>query len=300
MADPLTTTAASALTELIKEEKQNIYNDLIKGSATNVGKALSNITSIFNTVTKPIKYLDDISDIYFGKRLESFAAKISGIPKNEIIAVPPEIGIPILEKIAITSNEEIANGYVELLVKSSWEKTIKLVHPSFLTILTNLASDEAKILQYLFKNNVPVLSIDTFLCFSDFYTQWEPLSRTEIDRNTIFQFIPERTLRGEFQPLVKDLNNLPGHVKLDFPSNDTFYLERLIKEGLLEKESGYPVKWKDKYCEVIDGNEEFVDFIWGHFEKHEKRFLSHSKYYYHLSFFGKMFVKAINELENKS
>ena len=77
--------------------------------------------------------------------------KIKDIPQEQIVEVPPEVGVPILEKFSYVSNDEIRNMYINLLANSSILNTANKAHPSFVKIIDSMSPDEAIFLKYLQK-----------------------------------------------------------------------------------------------------------------------------------------------------
>jgi hypothetical protein len=61
----------------------------------------------------------------------------------------PEVGVPIAEKIAYVTNEELSNMYIELLANASQVAKANVAHPSFVNVINNISPDEAIILQSL-------------------------------------------------------------------------------------------------------------------------------------------------------
>lgn len=122
-----------------------VYRDVAKPSAIKIGKALSSIVGIVATpVGKGCEILE--------KNLEKLADKLDKVDSEKITSAPPELAVPILERLKYTRGDELVNLYIELFVKSANIDTQEEAYPSFFEIITNLSVDEAKILEYYHYN----------------------------------------------------------------------------------------------------------------------------------------------------
>lgn len=130
---------------LLKE----IYGDLAKPGIHQVGKALETVLGIGNTLLIPLSLANEKGKIILEKNLNAYREKINKIPEEEIAEIPPEIGVPILEKLTYTSNEEISALYINLLSKASSLETQDQAHPSFVNLIGSMSPDEASIIKYL-------------------------------------------------------------------------------------------------------------------------------------------------------
>jgi hypothetical protein len=131
--------------EIIKE----IYGDVAKPGAQQAGKALGTVLGFGNTILYPMALANEKTRISLEKNFEKYRKKMKDIPDEEICEVSPEVGVPIAEKLAYVTNDELSDMYVELLAKASQKKTAKAAHPSFVNIINNLSPDEAILLKFL-------------------------------------------------------------------------------------------------------------------------------------------------------
>lgn len=142
--------------DLIKE----IYGDLAKPGVSQAGKAIGGIIGLGNTILLPVHLLNDKSNIYLEKNLELYRLQTQNIDQNDVAEVPPEIGVPILEKLTYVGDEELSEMYVNLLAKASSFKTSNQAHPSFANLISSLSPDEAIFLKTLQKKpNLPFIEI---------------------------------------------------------------------------------------------------------------------------------------------
>lgn len=126
---------------------KEIYGDLAKPGIQQAGKALSTIIGLGNTILWPAALLNEKAKIALENNLNKYRKKIKGVPEEEIIEVPPEIGVPIAEKLSYVTNEELSEMYTELLAKASQLSKANVAHPSFVNVINNISPDEAILLK---------------------------------------------------------------------------------------------------------------------------------------------------------
>ena len=156
MSDPFIEIAreASKLSGLLPK----IYDDLAKPGARQVGKALETVLGLGNTILWPMAWANARAKIALERNLERYRESMASTPLEEVIPVPPELGVPIAEKLAYVRDPSLAELYIRLLNTASNSKTVHRAHPSFVNVINNLAPDEARLLEFLRKNhNLPFL-----------------------------------------------------------------------------------------------------------------------------------------------
>lgn len=124
-----------------------IYGDLAKPGVRQVGKALESILGLGNTILWPITWANERSRISLERNLELYRQRLSTISEDQVIAVAPEIGVPVAEKLAYVADTKLSELYVTLLAKASSAETVSKAHPSFVNIINNLSPDEAYLLE---------------------------------------------------------------------------------------------------------------------------------------------------------
>jgi hypothetical protein len=129
----------------------DFYGDLLKPGVKQVGKALATIIGLGNTILWPIAVGNERARIALERNLEKYRSQLETIPDEKIIAVQPEVGVPIAEKLSYVNDEELSSLYVNLLAKASTIDTTKFAHPSFVNVINNLCPDEAVYLKELHK-----------------------------------------------------------------------------------------------------------------------------------------------------
>ena len=126
---------------------QEIYGDLAKPGVTQVGKALGTVLQTGNTLLLPVSLANERARLIVEKNLERYRQQLEDIPPDQISDVPPEIGVPIAEKLTYLSNDQLSELYINLLAKASTYATANVAHPSFVNVINNLSPDEALILK---------------------------------------------------------------------------------------------------------------------------------------------------------
>lgn len=139
--------------DLIKEILESpavlkeIYGDLAKPGLQQVGKALSTVVGLGNTILWPIALLNEKAKLSLETNLEKYREKLEKVPEEDICEVSPEIGVPIAEKLSYVSNEDLSEMYTELLAKASQKSKANVAHPSFVNVINNMSPDEAILLK---------------------------------------------------------------------------------------------------------------------------------------------------------
>ena len=140
-----------AVTGLVKAVP--IYQDTLQPAAKQVGKSLETITKVVNIALSPIKAIvwgyDKIED-FITKRVSE---KLCNVPEENIITPLPQIAGPAIETLKYVGHDEnLRELYANLIANAMDKSTSYKVHPSFVEILKNLASDEALLLQAFINN----------------------------------------------------------------------------------------------------------------------------------------------------
>lgn len=215
---PVKATANADFTELMKM----IYQDAAHPACKKIGQTLGTVFGLANTILLPFKLLNERSRMYMQHNLDDYAKKLESIPKDKIETVPPELGLPILDKFTYLDEGDIRDMFMRLLVSASNKDNTSSVHPSALKIIEMLSSDEAKMLMYL-KDTVEI----PFIYF-DF---------------------PLKSGVGSITPALY-LTGIESNVKLDYPINIPLYFDNLIGIGIIRNVQGRMIVTQDKYSEL--------------------------------------------------
>jgi len=232
------------LVEIIKhgELMLAVYQDVAQPGMRKVGKALETTLGLGYTCLLPIRLVNELAQFQFTRFMDNYKKRLDNIPEEEIVDVLPEIALPILEKSTYTSNEEIAGLFVNLLKTASSSKTEGMAHPSYIHMISNISSDEAKIVNHLRKILMPI-----------------PIPLPEPHKQNLIPYIDVNlTKKGGGHVRFKHLlTGIEFVLDLDFPKNMTAYMENLISLDILTIEHG---KWftdKEIYSDIekLYGNE---------------------------------------------
>jgi hypothetical protein len=146
---------ANDLSPLLKEAAQipgllrDIYSDAAKPGVQQVGRALATVLGLGNTMLWPIALLNARAKLVLQHNLEKYRERLKAEDPEKIVPVPPEIGVPIAEKLTYIADDEIGDLYVNLLASASIGETAGRAHPSFVHVIANLSPDEARMLPFL-------------------------------------------------------------------------------------------------------------------------------------------------------
>ncbi|WP_256719789.1 DUF4393 domain-containing protein [Paenibacillus glucanolyticus] len=194
---------------LLKE----VYTDIAQPGVKKVGLALETVLDFANTLLIPIKLMNEKSKVFLSIHMNKYKENMEDIEENKIAVVPPELGVPILQKLTYTTNETIAEMFINLLTKASALETSDSAHPRFIEMINSMSVDEAKILEYLVVNNY---SYTPFILF-------------RANKLTDQNFTYTKTERTGLEKVVE----------LMYPSNINLYLDNLVGLGILRRVDGF-------------------------------------------------------------
>jgi hypothetical protein len=241
--------------DLLKE----IYTDLAKPGAKNVGKAIGTILGLGNTILIPIHLLNERARAIATRNLESFRRRLQHVRPEDIMEPAPEIAVPILERLMYVSDEKIAGLYVALLASASRRDFTGCAHPCFIQIIQALTPDEALILKFL--SGSEVIGYETLRAGAEHESGYARRSRV-----TAF----------------------PKDLGLAFPEKATLYCENLEGLGILEDRKS-PLKLSSHYKSVAKVTEPILK-RWK--EEQPDLTLSRVRGHYHLTRLGAELVIA--------
>lgn len=192
-----------------------VYSDLAKPSVIAVGRALSTVVETSTALALPLELWNKKRRLILENNIKRFEEDLAKAQlKNvTVVPVPPEIGNPIMERLAYTADESLSGLFIRLLRRASIAEESKLAHPRFIDIISNLSPDEARILSATSDQN-------SFRCLS---VRWESDVRTAEGRRERHYVLGERLLCG-----------LEASTLILFPKNIPKYLTSLQSLGLIE------------------------------------------------------------------
>lgn len=127
------------------------YQDLAQPSVKAVGQALAIVFELCPNSLLSLKFWTEKRKLNFSKRLNEYKEKLDKISEEKRVQVDIQIGAPIVDKLTYTTNDEIANLFTTLLANASNKDLAETIHPAFIHIVSELCSDEALIIKYLFE-----------------------------------------------------------------------------------------------------------------------------------------------------
>lgn len=185
---------------------KDIYGDLLKPGVKQLGKALETVLGLGNTILLPLALLNEKTRITLQLNLDKYREQLQNLPEESIALVPPEIGIPIVEKLTYVLDDELSALYVNLLAKASTVHTNDLAHPGFVNVINCLCPDEVIFLRELYKRDpLPFVSASLF----------------------------DKKIKSLFQPIEDLLTGVEKEISLLFPDNAQAYISNFEGLGLI-------------------------------------------------------------------
>ncbi len=239
-----------------------VYEDLAQPSVKAVGKALGTAFEFSTSFMLPVKLLNEKFKLNFTKRLNEYKEKLEQIPEEKQCDVHPQIGVPILEKLSYTTNEEIADLFTTLLASASNTDMVNTAHPSFVNMIERMSQDEARLLQYLKgKDNIQ------YCIFNGNATEGEG-----------------------FITILDHVTTLDDDVKFDYPQNVNAYLSNFTSLGILRDMNGQYKIDKTIYNRIREKHD--LKSLEAQLVPSQFKSITVEESYYLITDFGKLFIRA--------
>ena len=250
------------------------YDDILKPPFSKIGKALGEAIGFITIPVRGLGLVSDVVDLKIKKFLEDYNERLKGVPAKKICNVPPEILVPIIEKVRFLRDEDIREMFLKLLTKASTEESIHLAHPGFTTVISNISSDEAKLIEYfsrLEKSTIPFISVRCVFGIQKIERDGKTLIREEgIPKSPILTGIEDKVKLTFPQNIPLYLSNLDGLRLLRLEGNelaDHYYTELLRKYEPMRKElekighgdKEYPFEFVRRYYSITEYGRLFID-----------------------------------------
>ena len=126
-----------------------IYKDTAQPAVRAVGNALGTCFEFVTSWHWSLKLKSEKARLTFQKNLEKYAEELAKIPEEKRCEVHQQIGLPILDKLTYTTEEDIADLFIMLLTSASNQDMVHTALPAFVSMISELSPDEARILNYL-------------------------------------------------------------------------------------------------------------------------------------------------------
>lgn len=252
--------AAEAVKGIV--EAVPVYQDLAQPAVKEIGKGLHTLSKVIHIALAPVSAAvwgyEKISN-YVQSSLEK---KLENVPQENI--VPPDISVagPALEALRFVGDkEELREMFSTLLSTSMNCDTSKFAHPSFVEIIKQLSSDEAKMLSNINLLPLPILSVRL------------------VDKN------PQKYY---WEPLV-DFSLLPHESNCEFTELGPSYINNLNRLGLISVSYNTFHTGENVYAPLE--NHESVK-VWENVAIQSNRNFETVKGYLDTTDFGKLFYRA--------
>ncbi|MDO4275905.1 MAG: DUF4393 domain-containing protein [Eubacteriales bacterium] len=162
------------------ETKHQFYKDAIHPSAKELGKTLSLVPRLVNTIISPLeKYIyTKECNIQYTKDL--IAEKIKNQNPESLVAPEPYVAVPALNAISYSmDNDQLRDMYANLLAKSMIKGTRSLVHPSFVECIKQMSPLDAKLFHHLahteFTGLIDLIAVEEYDKELGMYSSYEIL-----------------------------------------------------------------------------------------------------------------------------
>jgi uncharacterized membrane-anchored protein YjiN (DUF445 family) len=127
-----------------------IYKDLAQPAAKQVGGALESTAKVARLLLAPIEYLAAQGDRW-QRYLERIAEQV---PEERRIEAHPQVAGSVLEGLRyVDEHNVIADLFINLLARAIDHDRVSEAHPAFASIISQLSSDEARIIFWLQKKH---------------------------------------------------------------------------------------------------------------------------------------------------
>jgi hypothetical protein len=184
-----------------------VYDDMLQPAVKELGKGALTLAKTINVVLSPLSLMVWSYEKIKEKLVPDLQNKLKNTPQENIVTPDPSVAVPAIEALRYTGhNDELRNMFSNLIASSMDKTTAPLAHPSFVELIKQINSDEAKIIKLLDgRNTFPILKVRLY------------------DQNTPTNF-------GE--PLLH-FSNLPYEAGCSYPELGPGYLVNLERLGLI-------------------------------------------------------------------
>lgn len=251
-----TTEVAKNASELVT----NFYSD-IRPIVQPVAKCIG---AVLDLAVSPVLYYSQKAQANLKHRLDQYQKKLENVKEEDRCEVHPEIGVPIMQVLHYTTNDDIAEMFTNLLASASITSMAGSAHPAFVEIIKQMSPDEAKIVQYL-KNGeeIPYISLRV--------NSSEPIEG--------------------FDLVVVKAVAINADVEMMYPENVQIYISNLLSLGIIADSGDLQLADGSYYDKVIKYHH--LDEMRAKYEtSHGADNVDYDKGYYHVTEIGKLFIDA--------
>lgn len=214
--------AADAVKGIV--EAVPVYEDLLQPATRELSKGMLTLAKTVNMALAPFTALvwgyEKISQYV----AVSMAEKLKDVPEGNIITPDPAVAGPTIEGLRFSGqNESVRELFTNLLANSMDITTAPATHPSFVEIIKQLNSDEAKLLKLISDDSIyPIVDV---------------------------RGIP-RENTNQFASILKNFSLLPFAAGCAHPEYGPSYMVNLQRLGLIEIGYDFTCPNKEGYSEI--------------------------------------------------
>lgn len=257
MQEAINNTAETAKNS--SELANNFYSDM-RPIVQPVAKCIG---ALIELAVNPILLYSEKARIIFKHRLEQYQKKMEDVKEEDKCEVHPEIGVPIMQVLHYTTNDDIAEMFTNLLASASISQTAGNAHPAFVEMIKQMSPDEAKIVQFLQKN--------------------QTIGYVSLIAN-------HKNEKGFVTPVLKDVG-IAGLVSLMYKQNAKVYISNLISLGIIDDAGDVFIDDEEMYNQIIEYNN--LNEVKGMHESMEDySSVDIEKGYYYVTEIGRLFINA--------
>ncbi len=249
-----------------------VYKDLAQPGVRKVGVAIGDALEFSLLPTRFMRHGTNVINTYLERNLQKLQKSFDKIPDEKLIQVLPEISVPIVQRLNYTSNEDIAQLFINLLSSAANEDTVNLTHPSFIEMVSRMSSDEAKIINYLKNvNRIPFITLRTN------YTEEHG---------------------GGYYDIQKNLTGIEDYTKCNTVDNINVYLDNLANLGIIYNNVGEHLIKEELYAPLYKLYEPNISVWRDNLKDLEKiQSVNWEKGYFSVTDFGQLFIKVCTSSE---
>lgn len=246
--------------EVAKILANDVYSDALQPGMKQIGIAIETVAKLGNTVLTPVMLLNDGAKIMRERIVNKWQEKMEQLAEGQVKPMDGEIAVPALKKLEYNTSEELEELFLNLLTSASNQAKEGIVHPSFANIISELSSDEARILNYLKTEKQPICTVNIRVNYND----------------------------GLYSDYYHDTTVFDCNDVIKFRNNIRAYLENMKRLGLI-KAWGIPTD-AEQYKQIEEYLEPSKNAI--EQEKSEYSSVVYKRSYYDFTEFGKNFINS--------
>ena len=205
-----------------------VYKDSLQPAMQTLGKTLGATFEFISIPFMGLQYLNDKVKINLQHRLNQYKANIEKIPEEKHVEVHHELGVPIIQRLSYTTNDDIAQLFITLLTNASNIDMLSLAHPTFISIIDRMSPDEARILMYIQQEFLR--KGDTYIPYVNFRAKPLKDNKSSEKKDSDFDFDEDFS----YIELRRWQTIIPQNVHLDFPDKIHLYFANLMSCGVLK------------------------------------------------------------------